>query len=1204
MSYLNVFEESLLSDIQQRKEFYSLKTINEAKKQQIVNIDNPKTFPLYSLDYELGKNNQLRLFSYQQFVRNFASIHTPYDRLLMKHSTGSGKTLGAIGLAMEYINAFRKEDLVGVSKSSIGSVFILGFNTKVFEKELLRFPQFGFATRAELEEWSKLKDMARRGTQQDIDKANDYGNKIRRRLYSRTGNGFFRMFGWGMLVNRLFISKDSITSMSEETILGKIKKGSIKINTELLRSFRNSLIICDEIHDVYNTIKKNNWGIALQTVLDSHPSIKAVLMSATPINNSPSEIIDLLNLLLPKKMRIKRNDYFSNNNLRPGALKKLRELSIGRVSYLMDLNPKYYPSRQFIGECIKGISYLKFVRCTMGHDQLKVYQNNYNKKDGTFHKEGIYALDIIYPSPEPGKFVYKTSDMKRIALAPTEWKKKNNIDFVDGVVVGELFGVDRLRKISCKYWQMVKDIISMIKRRRGKILIYNNYIVVSGVLVLAEILKRNGIIGQTEHTSPNTLCSICGEVRSKHKSAPAEGFVELDDKKDGQKSKKKSNDTHAFSAARFTLIHSNQDKLTNNRNMEKFNRPSNSRGEELMILLGSRMIKQSYDFSAIRNVLITNRPDNIPMMIQILGRAVRQGSHKLLSPDERNVDVRIYVSSFPSPIDKMLTYEEAKYKEKIGYYKTIQQIEKIFHENAVDAPINHDIIKKGLQKDSLGDLDFNPTLKQRTYTLNSLNLSTFNAYYSNKEIELIIYIIKRSFLEVSRVWTFTDLFKFIKGPSFHVEYDTSLIQQDNFVIALSYLLWDEKSNVFEEKKKYRLSTPSSVLDKLFDSVDKRIILPGGDYYIISQVGCYYCLFPLDKSYVKKDIDSPYRGSVRREHSSIDVRDYLKRSALKFNYIKKKKSFHDKYKNIPIDKLFDAVCDYGMDFQIRFVEDCITYIFNTWTDWSTDKSDYHDFYFKMLFYYDLIGLIIWANTSKEYIYQIYKEYINPLDVKKLKLKREYELKQLKAEKGKISAERDQQNLLNLLARNITKVSCEWCPKVLKEIYTSSLDRSLVRFNKVKKPSVSNKVLKIDSDILPIGHFFEKIPKFYHPDKGWFSSPKYLHSTKNWIENPLIIGYHEKSKTGVHVRFKLRKPIKQIIKHKDSRFVETGTICSTKPKTWLLDMCKKLKIKTEDKLSTNKLCQEIQSKIMYLELLERAKGTNIKWFYSHYEMGPIS
>ena len=136
-------------------------------------------------------------------------------------------------------------------------------------------------------------------------------------------------------------------------------------------------------------------------------------------------------------------------------------------------------------------------------------------------------------------------------------------------------------------------------------------------------------------------------------------------------------------------------------------------------------------------------------------------------------------------------------------------------------------------------------------------------------------------------------------------------------------------------------------------------------------------------------------------------------------------------------------------------------------------------------------------------------------------------------------------------------------------------------------------------MPIGHFLYDVPKFYHPERGFFEKPEYIHTVEQWKENPIIIGYNVKSKTGIHIRFKLRKPIYKITRHKDTRKIETGTNCSNKSKSFLIQLSKKLKIKNVEKVSVAELCQNIKARLMHLELLERAKGTRIKYFYSHFE-----
>lgn len=70
-----------------------------------------------------------------------------------------------------------------------------------------------------------------------------------------------------------------------------------------MEQLRGGLLIADEIHNVYNIQERNNYGIALQYVLDAfppHQAPRAVFMSATPVTGSVMEYVDLLNLLVPR----------------------------------------------------------------------------------------------------------------------------------------------------------------------------------------------------------------------------------------------------------------------------------------------------------------------------------------------------------------------------------------------------------------------------------------------------------------------------------------------------------------------------------------------------------------------------------------------------------------------------------------------------------------------------------------------------------------------------------------------------------------------------------------------------------------------------------------------------------------------------------------------------------------------------------------
>ena len=174
---------------------------------------------------------------------------------------------------------------------------------KIFKKELLKYPELKFISRSEMKKMKQLKIKAERGIKSDIEKLQEFTIRIKKRFSNRKNNGFFKFFGYKEFVNRLLLAKEdgiNISTMTEEQILNGLKTEKIKFNEELLLSFQNSLLICDEIHNVYNSLDKNNWGVAIQFVLNKISSVRAIFLSATPLNNSPTEIVDLMNLLLPK----------------------------------------------------------------------------------------------------------------------------------------------------------------------------------------------------------------------------------------------------------------------------------------------------------------------------------------------------------------------------------------------------------------------------------------------------------------------------------------------------------------------------------------------------------------------------------------------------------------------------------------------------------------------------------------------------------------------------------------------------------------------------------------------------------------------------------------------------------------------------------------------------------------------------------------
>jgi hypothetical protein len=1385
MSYVLEDDSHIVSDVLRRKEFYQY----NLPKKEVVDI-----IPRFMLNKLISEGSYLQFHSYQLFVSNLMNPNTPYSRLLMKWQTGTGKTIGALSLALNFIKYFQKEEAQGIT--AVGSVFIIGFTSHVFKNELLRFPELGIISRQELIKLNKLKKLAYSGTTFDAENLQEFLTKIKKRFNNRKNNGFFQFIGYKKLVNMVFKVAEpdmNISFMTEEEIKQAVSDEKITVNTELLNEFKNSLVICDEIHNVYNSLTTNNWGIALRYVLDYDPSIRAVFMSATPINNNPTEVVDLLNLILPRshyKLLSKADFFDTNKQLKRGALDKIAELCRGRVSYLRDVNPKYFPSKKFIGTAIPDIPYLKFVRSPMS----EFHYATYKQLQGSLTPESQYLTDFALPNPNNAKVgLYQTSEVKKyLPYASQKWKDANKINYQKDLIVGDILQEKNLGNISTKYATMINVIIQNIKNDCGKTFIYHNVIHMSGVLFIQEILRQNFIIGEYDGSTANTLCAICGQHRKEHSESqlntvgvaiepiPSSGpskkgggqqsttynpstkihkvfapnntllleFTIVDDMviipsqnintsykpmahivnsvrsilklnprfksaiirntlrkgdlplmqllaqlnyievgkiypdkmkklqyystkkfwqdnevKDinsaikkiekviskprrarklkspikGGKSNPLKKSNHVFTPVRFITAHSELDRVRMNKSLEKFNSPDNSDGNRVMILIGGKLMQEAHDIKAVREMMIMGRPDNIPILIQILGRAVRKNSHKYLPEDKRNVNVRIFTSCSPVKDSKTKTYklgyEEEKYMIKLKQYKVIQEIEKTFHENAIDAFINRDIIwspeeriahrrHKGNKNNNadLGALYFEPNLPKsyssnRTFKLNELNLQTFDTFHTNTEIDNIMIIIKRLFIERSPVWTYADLLTGTRRSRefMQVEFNTELISEDLFIVALSRLVWAMDPQYIEPMitTTNRHGVPSNniqsklhtIIDKLFDTEDKIIILPGGQKSVITQVGTYYMMFPMDEINNEpiKIVELPYRINKSKEDATIDIKRFLESGQSLVDYSDKRTRFFNKWNNVAIEKLEMAVCDFGTDFHMLFLEECVKYVFDVWTDPKMKKSFMHAFYFKMLNYYDLRQLVIWGHTLKPYVFRKYKDLLTPVSVK-LSAKRVTEAQKATVDKSSEATNLESSGLINMLKSSINKSALNWVSSGLKSQFETTLDNSLALFDgNYKKPGKS-KAQKVKADLVPVGHFLRNMPKFYHPTTGWVEDPEYLNSDDIFIENQTIVGYDERSKTGVHIRFKIRNPIQNIKQFKDSRLIEKGSVCSSKNKIYLKEIAKKIGVKLRPKFNVAVLCNDIRTRLIYLELKERLAKSKKKYFYFIYEQRP--
>jgi hypothetical protein len=1342
MSYPVINDGDFIDNLLSRKEFYSLK------------IDPERNFrdPGDEADPAMAKH--LKISSYQLFVGNFINPNTPYTRLHLKFMTGGGKTLGALYAAHKFIGTYRKLYAVASSKIAntrknlqeldrdMPTIFVLGFEgTKsAFLRDLMKYPDFGFITLSEKEELAKRQNIASSGMVDDVRYYSDYYAIIKKRITNKSRGGFFKFFGYDEFVNRLFNS-DTISLTGLETIVinelkagrettledvfkDHISRGIIQVNTAMMEMFRNSLLICDEIHNTYNMNMKNNRGVAIQYILDSVPNVRFLSLSATPINNSPTEVVDWINYLVPPNKKVSKRELFSGRNLLPGKLEEIGKILIGRVSFLQDVNIKYFPKSEFVGSEIKlaheigdiaaagsTIPYLKFIDCPMSEfhqNTLNEYQKNPVTVESVISAESVenaesaastvsmvsaenleivqsredndisdalndnaeeemiisqkttddefgvepqgehsypaiptdgYSIyDIAFPNPASSEYgIFRSSEVRgKLMGASSEWREKNKISVkkyssINYAITGDFLNRKNVGKYSTKYSKIL-DLLDNIfvgtnndPTQCSKVMIYHDRVKMSGVLLIQELLRANGFIDEFMSPVDTTRCCVCGKSMSEHAEGKIAVIKGTESKTAASKSTKDSEDlniitdtskdgagptTHEFRPARFVIAHSDIERAVMNQSLVKFNAPDNTHGTNYMILIGSKIIKESYDFKDIQHLILTSLPVNIPTFLQVIGRCIRKSSHINLPPEQRRVRIYILVSTtnMNTPHTDEISPEVYRYVDKLADYIIIQNIEREIIRNAIDADINRDIIMPPdlysiyfpndakVPVDMLGNLYFEPAhpLPKLKKVVNSTFVS---GKYFEEEIRTVCFIIKRLFMRQS-VWTYSQLWEAVKKPPMGIEVNPGLFDENNFIIALENLV-KKTSGIVSAKS----TSQSLLLEKLFDYSDKYIYINGAKNQV-EKIGDYYIAFPvaaaesdplnmvLETKEIARDRERALIKSAPKlkEHPIIDVEMYVRANVpdtgimisvdgfiadnrSNASYLSHRDEFlHTTAEGEEL--MIHFLSHYTDRFQISFIEEAIIESMSKVGSGMGDDR-------RELSTSDDLSIVNNAVNASE-----------SLDII-----------------GGLSGNSNDTSIVNsdnapALHSKILQIMNEF--RVL-------ITAAEVRKYRDTAKQYKNGVPEVNG---PIGYMTTRVVRLYDPgDKRWIEVSKIaLNRQIRYKENEVVIGYFETIEDSM--KFKLRSPVqkidvKKVVKGKtaavsDTRLIERGIVCTTKNKHELLTIISKLGISASklDKreLRIKKLCGIVMRHLISRELKERQKDTRYKFLYSWWDEMP--
>lgn len=897
-------------------------------------IEIDKTYAVYS-DANIGNDinsnsdetnrlihdsGRLQLNTYQAFVSNIMNPMSDLSSLMLVHMTGTGKTISALATATEYVKQYQTT----MEHNSVSSIIVLGFTKNIFKKEILSHPEFMFVNMDDAKELKELENHMHE-SQVIFEKYQQKRKLFTKRLIKRDVRGIYQFYGYRQFANHV-INMDDVNKMVQQsssdgefdisrldTKLLKqwIASGKVRINEAYIKSISKSLIICDEVHNLYKLDQLNSYGIAIQCVFDYFKetkdlmykgTLRSLLLSATPLTNSALEIIPITSLLT--------GTYFTKQelfdleegveHLTTKGLSMIRGEIANHISYIMDDNPKEYPSSSFNGESIPSIKYLKFVRTKPIGFQMNGYKK-INSSDLPVDDKGLCIVkDVILPatkkSPEGTIFSRHMDELENLPMNTLVHKLN------DGTYTSEIFKLPKLKEYSCKYAEMVKMCIDMKSTEFGKIFIFHPNVQGSGTDMIISVLRSNGFLEVGDKPLQDSICMKCNNNYKSHKN------------------------DHEFSPIYFTFITGSLSKTVIANRLEAFNNDMNTYGEKIKIIIGSRAMRESHTLRACKNIIITHEPSSISEMIQIIGRAVRKHVHDKLPEDMRSVLISILTTDVSSlQVKNQSMNEEQSYHTKVLQYIQINKIERLLYDVSIDYLINFRFKMRETPM-LLGETypldmklynDYNKILNEaytktnNGTTITGIHTTRFNLFYLNNEAQLVAMIIKRIMLDYQPVITIEQIKPIIRNPPFDIEYNTKLISDEAITMAIHAISFSESQlRIILSDGKYDFTksifdSSSIVIDH--DGHECRIVCIGEDvfcsntYLVLKRTdaiihGDKSIVSAFKRQYIDNaltDIDTNELADVLAEHISIediinDISDKLKNG-------KELKTIIDKYR---------------------------------------------------------------------------------------------------------------------------------------------------------------------------------------------------------------------------------------------------------------------------------------------------------------------
>jgi len=448
-----------------------------------------------------------KFFTHQKFVHRYLRT---YDRLILLWGAGVGKTGGFAGAAEFFKNNLKdarknptdlfQEYLSGKDSLTIDKVYLI--TKKILKQEFRKQLTCRYTKKGEYQSVANTEVVAERTRKQQLT------TELKK-------ENFYKIFTYETFIK--YAKKKAGRIISSASSSGSKKEERVLVAERVRDFFSGSMFIVDEFHNLTLNPKDLRENVRsgakitndLQFIFENVVRSKIVLTSATPMSNNTDDMKSVMNLILPKDMKMGEDI-----NLETASVEDLSVYFSSRISYIRESATKvtlkyqgqplnlpledsdeisqnlvYYRTEIIDNPQSNNSSLYLEDRMIAGifedENGLQFYG-----QDTTYEKSGIDVkefsskqrqLSIVTPPDgvirdSNGKF----SGIKRFMTVDKEkWKATDELKpFLKG---------NKLRTISSK----LPELLRLVKYEPGNAFVYSNFIS-NGVGITSLVLEANG----------------------------------------------------------------------------------------------------------------------------------------------------------------------------------------------------------------------------------------------------------------------------------------------------------------------------------------------------------------------------------------------------------------------------------------------------------------------------------------------------------------------------------------------------------------------------------------------------------------------------------------------------------------------------------------------------------------------------------------